>query len=274
MDSASQKTILSTPTLWKSSWLIIELWQLVFWHCLLWPSWKYASHVQCGKFPQVRRSEADNFGGIPGNFCWFVFNFRFMICDSRHEDLQLFWLRFKHWSWHHILMSIFASQWQPYRIFTCRIRSNDEMNDSVFVFENMGLHTNIVFLCEILASLRYRDSKLGAMAASGQKSPLEDFCGDYTNVLSGHPSKFLENPSFLHFFRLGWFFLLLFLDLWLSKWKWCYIRYLIWFFQSITWVLKNLLFMVQLSHVWYRYNGGRNFLQMWSKWDLFVNLIS
>ena len=52
--------------------------------------------VQCWKFQQVRRSEADNFGGGPGIFCWFFFNFMFMIWDSRHEDLQLFWLSFKH----------------------------------------------------------------------------------------------------------------------------------------------------------------------------------
>ena len=51
---------------------------------------------QCWKFPQVRRSEADSFGGGPGTFCWFFFNFMFMIWDSRHEDLQLFWLSFKH----------------------------------------------------------------------------------------------------------------------------------------------------------------------------------
>ena len=48
--------------------------------------------MQCWKFPQVRRSEADNFGG----FWWFFFNFMFMIWDSRHEDLQLFWLSFRH----------------------------------------------------------------------------------------------------------------------------------------------------------------------------------
>ena len=29
---------------------------------------------QCWKFPQVRRSEADNFGGGPGTFCWFFLN--------------------------------------------------------------------------------------------------------------------------------------------------------------------------------------------------------
>ena len=51
---------------------------------------------QCWKFPQVRQSEADNFGGGPGTFCWFFFNFMFMIWDSSHEDLQLFWLSFKH----------------------------------------------------------------------------------------------------------------------------------------------------------------------------------
>ena len=31
--------------------------------------------------------------GRTGNF---FFNFMFMICDSRHEDLQIFWLSFKH----------------------------------------------------------------------------------------------------------------------------------------------------------------------------------
>ena len=34
---------------------------------------------QCWKFPQVRWSEADNFGGGPGTSCWFFFNFIFMI---------------------------------------------------------------------------------------------------------------------------------------------------------------------------------------------------
>ena len=34
-----------------------------------------------------------------GNFLRFFFNFMFIICDSRHEDLQLFWLSFQHWSW-------------------------------------------------------------------------------------------------------------------------------------------------------------------------------
>ena len=38
----------------------------------------YGEH-QCWKFPQVRRSEADNFGGGQGTFCWFFFNFMFMI---------------------------------------------------------------------------------------------------------------------------------------------------------------------------------------------------
>ena len=53
---------------------------------------------QCWKFPQARQSEADNFGGGPGTFCWFFFNFMFMICNSSNEDLQLFWLSFKHWT--------------------------------------------------------------------------------------------------------------------------------------------------------------------------------
>ena len=54
-------------------------------------------YSQCWKFPQVRRSEAGNFWGGPGTFCWFFFNFMFIIWDSRQEDLQLFWLSFKHW---------------------------------------------------------------------------------------------------------------------------------------------------------------------------------
>ena len=45
---------------------------------------------QCWKFPQVHRSEADNYGGGPETFCWFFFNFMFMMWHSRHEDLQLF----------------------------------------------------------------------------------------------------------------------------------------------------------------------------------------
>ena len=32
-----------------------------------------------------------------GNFLLIFFNFIFMIWDSSHEDLQLFWLSFKHW---------------------------------------------------------------------------------------------------------------------------------------------------------------------------------
>ena len=34
---------------------------------------------QCWKFTQVRQSKADSFGGGPGNFYWFFFNFMFMI---------------------------------------------------------------------------------------------------------------------------------------------------------------------------------------------------
>ena len=59
---------------------------------------KVAELMQCWKFPQFRRSNAGNFRGGPGTFCWFFFNFMFMIWDSRQEDLQLFWLSFKHWT--------------------------------------------------------------------------------------------------------------------------------------------------------------------------------
>ena len=38
---------------------------------------------------------ANKFGGWPGSFRWFSFNFMFMIWDSKHEDLQLLWLSFK-----------------------------------------------------------------------------------------------------------------------------------------------------------------------------------
>ena len=44
----------------------------------------YCMGLQCWKFQQVHLSEADNFGGGPGTFCWFFFNFMFMIWDSRH----------------------------------------------------------------------------------------------------------------------------------------------------------------------------------------------
>ena len=52
---------------------------------------------QCWKFVPVRQSKADNFGGAPETFCWFFFHFMFSAWDSRHEDLQLFLLSFKHW---------------------------------------------------------------------------------------------------------------------------------------------------------------------------------
>ena len=68
---------------------------------------------QCWKFQQVRRSEANNFGGGPGTFCWFFFNFVLMICDSRHEDLQLFWLSFKHCMWH--LDPLWLAHWPSFR---------------------------------------------------------------------------------------------------------------------------------------------------------------
>ena len=62
-------------------------------------NWQIMGHqVQCWKLSQVRQSEANNFGGGPGTFGWFFFNFVLMIWDSRHDDLQLFWLSFNHWS--------------------------------------------------------------------------------------------------------------------------------------------------------------------------------
>ena len=48
------------------------------------------------EIPTVRRSETDNFGEGLGTFYWFFFNVMFIIWDSKHEDLQLFWLSFKH----------------------------------------------------------------------------------------------------------------------------------------------------------------------------------
>ena len=50
------------------------------------------------EIPRGQPSEAHNFGGGPGTLCWFFFNFMLMIWYSRHEDLQLFWLSFKHWA--------------------------------------------------------------------------------------------------------------------------------------------------------------------------------
>ena len=61
----------------------VVVWSMHFWR-------------QCWKFPQVHHSEVDNFGGGLGTFCWFFFNFMFMIWDSSHEDLQIFLLSFKH----------------------------------------------------------------------------------------------------------------------------------------------------------------------------------
>ena len=55
------------------------------------PQTNNSSHRwQCWKLPQVRQSKADNFWMRTENFCWFFFNFMFMIWDSSHEDLQLF----------------------------------------------------------------------------------------------------------------------------------------------------------------------------------------
>ena len=40
--------------------------------------------VKCWKFPQVRRSQANNFGGGLGTFCWFSFHFVYdLILKSR-----------------------------------------------------------------------------------------------------------------------------------------------------------------------------------------------
>ena len=45
-------------------------------------------YEQCWKFPQVSRSEADNFVGGLGTFCWFFFNFMFMIWDDLRFKTQ------------------------------------------------------------------------------------------------------------------------------------------------------------------------------------------
>ena len=71
----------------------------------------YIHLLLCWKFPQARRSEADNFGGGPGTFCWFYFNFMFMIWDSRHEDLQLFLLSFKHCYYYHTNIMQISMSW-------------------------------------------------------------------------------------------------------------------------------------------------------------------
>ena len=73
-----------------------------------------------GGFPDVC-----NFGGGLGSFGWFFFNFMFMIWDSRHEDLQLFWRSFKHCYWpfvrgiHWSLVdSLHKDQWRWALIFS------------------------------------------------------------------------------------------------------------------------------------------------------------
>ena len=43
---------------------------------------------QSWKFPQVRRSEADNFGGGPRTFCWFFFNLMFTDPPTPWPALQ------------------------------------------------------------------------------------------------------------------------------------------------------------------------------------------
>ena len=98
------------------------MWRMSFWamrYLVVSLILTYNRYRQCWKFPQVRRSEADNFGGGPETFCWFFFNFIFMIWDSSHEDLQLFWLSFKHWvpvssclTWERISTTCALSVWR------------------------------------------------------------------------------------------------------------------------------------------------------------------
>ena len=66
------------------------------------PRWQYhiivTSHrcqamLEISTGPPVQRQQFCR----TGNFLLIFFNFMFMIWDSRHEDLQLFWLSFKHW---------------------------------------------------------------------------------------------------------------------------------------------------------------------------------
>ena len=65
---------------------------------------------QCSKFMPVHHSVTDSFEVVPGTFCWFFFKLMFMIWDSRHADLQLFLLSFRHWNIYHY----FYSQKTPY----------------------------------------------------------------------------------------------------------------------------------------------------------------
>ena len=52
-------------------------------------------YTQCWKFPQVRQSEADNFEGGPGTFCWFFF--QFYVYDLRFKAWgpTTFWAEFQ-----------------------------------------------------------------------------------------------------------------------------------------------------------------------------------
>ena len=90
---------------------------------------------QCWKFPQVRRSEADNFGGWLGTFCWFFFNFIFMIWDSRHQDLQLFQLSFKHCP---VVLQICPKEMGPFNCGSMGSRSSYSIQEKQVSRESSG----------------------------------------------------------------------------------------------------------------------------------------
>ena len=55
--------------------------------------------IQCWKFPQVRQSEADNFGGGPGTFYWFFSVLCWWFEIQAMRTYNFFDLSFKHWQY-------------------------------------------------------------------------------------------------------------------------------------------------------------------------------
>ena len=109
-----------------------------------------------------------------------------------------------------MLMSlmIFTLWWQPYWIFTCRVK------------KNVGIMITLCFMCfktwlcipklfsydkykKNYMILGYNKRRPAEIAAILNKNfPPLVFWGLFTRVLNEHPSNFPENFSFLHFFQL------------------------------------------------------------------------
>ena len=74
-------------------------------HCTHYSDEEGSTYNQCWKFPQVRQSEADNFGREPGTFCWFFSSNLCLWFEIQGiRTYNYFWLSFKHciqqtWVW-------------------------------------------------------------------------------------------------------------------------------------------------------------------------------